>query len=263
MYVKLDFNKYKENVLIENKYDKENNCNYIFTKIKKIINENEKIHPRIRLTNIEYSKSTSLHDFMINDEILFGINGGIFNTSKINPECILVLNGKEIIDMDETYIHTSPLEGGNKRNELYILGIDIDGDFKIYDSSYTAKDIINDGCIDAFMGFVPIILDYKEFKDALKICSYSSYDKHPRQIIGQFRNDDYFIITVDSPGMDFTDLYRILKEYDIKVAYNLDGGSSTQTIFHKTQLNPIYREDTGRRIPTIITFEVIIGDLIY
>ena len=40
------------------------------------------------------------------------------------------------------------------------------------------------------------------------------------------------------------------------------GGSSTQTVFHKENITPIYRGETGRKIPTIINFEVITGDLI-
>ena len=44
---------------------------------------------------------------------------------------------------------------------------------------------------------------------------------------------------------------------NVKIAYNLDGGSSTQTVFHKTSLTPAYKEETGRKIPTVITFEII------
>lgn len=77
MYVKLDFEKYKDFVSIEKMIDY--NCEYIVTKIKKNISENERIFPRVRLTSSN-EINNSLYDFMNNDEILFAINAGIFNT---------------------------------------------------------------------------------------------------------------------------------------------------------------------------------------
>lgn len=86
-------------------------------------------------------------------------------------------------------------------------------------------------------------------------------DKHPRQIIGQLENDDYIIMTVLKPGMTLKEARKILKNLNVKKAYNLDGGSSTQTVYHNESLVPFYRGKTGRQIPTVITFEVITGNL--
>ena len=58
-------------------------------------------------------------------------------------------------------------------------------------------------------------------------------------------------------GRSFEELRELLYKMNVKIAYNLDGGSSTQTVFHKTALTPVYREETGRKIPTVITFEII------
>lgn len=261
MYIKLDFNKYKKYVNYEESYDNNSKCNYILTTINKFTDDNKRIFPRVRITNKDFSNSTSLKEFMNNDEILFAINAGIFNTQTNNPECVLVSNRKVIIDQKETYIHTNPKDGGEKRDELYILGIKIDGSLKIYEPSYKAEDIIKDDCIDAVMGFVPLILNHQEIKYVDEICPYGSYDKHPRQVIGEYDNGDYFVLTVHEPGMTFVELRHLLKELNIKLAYNLDGGSSTQTVFHKELLTPIYREKTGRKIPTVITFEVITGEI--
>ena len=57
--------------------------------------------------------------------------------------------------------------------------------------------------------------------------------------------------------MTFEELRDLLYKMNVKIAYNLDGGSSTQTVFHKTALTPVYKEETGRKIPTVITFEII------
>lgn|GEM_PF-2915832 len=262
MYIKLDFDKYKEYVIHEKKFDLNSNCEYIFTTIKKHTKDGKRIFPRVRTTNKDFNQVTSLYDFMVKDEILFAINAGIFNTGTNIPECVLMIDKKILVDRKETYIHKSLKDGGDKRDELYILGIDSNGNFKIYEPQYSVEHILSDGCVDAIMGFVPIIINYKVFLEADIICSYSSYDKHPRQIIGQYINEDFFILTINEPGMTFEEVRNLLKGMKISMAYNLDGGSSTQTIFHKKQLNPTYREKTGRKIPTVITFEVITGELV-
>lgn len=258
MYVKLNFEKYKDFVSIENKFDY--NCEYIVTKIRKNICNNERIFPRVRLTSSN-ENNESLYNFMNNDEILFAINGGIFNTGTGEAECLLISNNKIYKDQLETYIHKNIKDGGEKREELYILGINSDGNLKIYNPSVSGEEIINDGCMDAVMGFVPLIENF-QLVNLDNICSYISMDKHPRQIIGQLDNDDYIIITVLKPGMTLKETREVLKKLNVKKAYNLDGGSSTQTVYHKESLVPFYKGKTGRQIPTIITFEIIKGDLI-
>ena len=193
--------------------------------------------------------------------VLFSINAGIFNTGTGKPECLLIINRKVLVDQKETYIHTSPKDGGDKRYELYILGIDKDGDLHIFEPGTGAKEILDTGCVDAVMGFVPLIIDYNTI-DVDERCSYISYEKHPRQIIGIDKDNNYFVLTVNDPGMSLKETRNLLKSMNVKLAYNLDGGSSTQTVFYKENITPIYREETGRKIPTVINFEVITGDLI-
>lgn len=57
-------------------------------------------------------------------------------------------------------MHKDIKDGGEKREELYILGINNDGNLKIYNPSISGEEIINDGCMDAVMGFVPLIEDF-------------------------------------------------------------------------------------------------------
>ncbi len=255
MYVNLDFKKYKDYVKSEKKYDYD--CEYIITRIKKNIAENKRIFPRVRLTN----GPESVYDFMNKDEILFAINAGIFNTGTQEAECLLISNNKIYKDQLETYIHKNIKDGGEKREELYILGITKDGNLKFYEPAVKGEEIIEDGCMDAVMGFVPLIEDFEEV-DLDRICSYISMDKNPRQIIGQLENDDYIIMTVLKPGMTFRETRSVLKTLGVKKAYNLDGGSSTQAVYHKESLVPFYREKSGRKIPSVITFEVISGELV-
>lgn len=257
MHVKLNFNKYKKYVSYKEEFDDNSQCKYIITKITKYTDDNKRIFPRVRTTNSNYENSTSLKDFMKKDEILFAINAGIFNTKTNRPECVLIRNRKVLIDQNETYKHTDPIDGGNKRDELYILGINERGNLKIYDPICSGQDMLDDDCVDAVMGFVPLIINFKKVKHVDEICPYGSYDKHQRQVIGQYANHDYFVLTVLEPGMTFDELRELLYKMNVKIAYNLDGGSSTQTVFHKTSLTPAYKDKTGRKIPTVITFEIV------
>lgn len=69
-------------------------------------------------------------------------------------------------------------------------------------------------------------------------------------------------MTVLEPGMTLKEMREILQKINVKKAYNLDGGSSTQAVYHNETLLPFYRGITGRKIPSVITFEVINGTLI-
>ena len=257
MYVKLNFDKYKKYVSYKEEYDENSKCRYIITRITTYTDDNKRIFPRVRTTGSDYASSTSLKDFMKKDEILFAINAGIFNTKTKKPECVLIRNKKVLVDQSETYEHTNPIDGGDKREELYILGINERGNLKIYEPNCTGQDMIDDDCVDAGRGCIPLIINHKKATHVDEICPYGSYDKHPRQIIGQYDNHDYVVLTVLQPGRTFEELRELLYKMNVKIAYNLDGGSSTQTVFHKTSLTPVYKEETGRKIPTVITFEII------
>ncbi len=261
MYKSLKFDKYKNFVSINNCYDDVSECNYILSIIKRNVGKNERIFARVRTTYNDNSSITSLYDYMKDENVLFSINAGIFNTGTGEPECLLIIDKKIIVDQNETYVHTDPKDGGDKRKELYVLGIDTDGNFHLFNPGTSSKEILESGCVDAIMGFVPLINNY-EIVDADDKCSYISYGKHPRQIIGIDDSNDYYILTIDKPGMALKETRDLLKKLNVKFAYNLDGGSSTQTVFYKENLNPIYKEETGRKIPTIINFEVITGELV-
>lgn len=245
----------KEKIKINKGIDEKTGCNYIFTTIKKKVGNADGLLPKIKLTNKVYAKSTSLIDFVSDKNIPYAINAGIFNTKTLEPECVLIMDGKIIFDRKETYVHVNPNDGDEKRDVLYTLGINKDGDFKMYKPCFTAKEILNDGCNDAVMGFVPLIINHEEFIDGDDIVPYGSRMNKPRQIVGQLKSGDYYVLTVHSPGLTFQTSRDLLKKLDVPFAYDLDGGSSTQTTCYNERLTPVYRDETGRKIPTIMTFE--------
>lgn len=253
------FEEYKQFVNIERGVDSESGCEYILTTIKKEISDSERIKAKLHLTceHNDYQNVTSLYDYMIDKDILYGINAGIFNTGTNEPECVLALDGKVIYDRLETYVHKKADDGEEKRQVMYILGIKKNGDIKIYPPSYTTQGIIDDGCDDAVMAFIPLIDENGQpFEEGDEIVPFGSYLNKQRQVIGQWENGDYYILTVLEPGLTYKQTRSLLLRLKVPFGFALDGGSSTQTMHHTERLTPVYRHETGRRIPTIITFEI-------
>lgn len=82
--------------------------------------------------------------------------------------------------------------------------------------------------------------------------------KNPRQAIGQKPDGTVVIITVDgrssrSEGMDIYDLARLFISLGCKVAYNLDGGGSAQTVIDGKALNH-YSDGKERPVPDFLYF---------
>ncbi len=231
------------------------NCPYYYITITKNINSHTHIIPRLHFTGgNEFKNSCSLYDVMKDGKYLFGVNAGLFNTKTLEPECLIVKDGVALMDRLETYVHVNPNDGEEKRHVMHFLAIDKNGDLHTFTPDNSAIDLVNKGMVDAFMGFAPLIKDGEEFEQIDEIVPFGSYLHKQRQVIGQLDNKDYFILTVLEPGLTFKQTRQLLKTLNIKNAYALDNGSSTQTMLLTERLTPVYRDITGRKIPTILLF---------
>ena len=227
------------------------NTDAIFTIIEKSDFENNKINVKCRLlgsscTSTDY---TDLKEYANKNNFLLLINSGIFNIDTDGSvDGIYIQDGKILQD--------TPQKSHTKQ---YCLGIKADGTMKAYPYNITASEILNDGCINAVVGFVPLIEDSMKVPDSvLSVCPHA-FEKHPRQIIGTMQNGDYFTFTCDGratgqEGMTLNECINFLTNFDILFAFNLDGGGSTQTVVNKKKIN---RDITTplRRIPNCIVFE--------
>ena len=245
---------YKKYVNIK-KDNFENLCDYYYITIKKNISNTTHIIPRLHYTTKdEFKNSQSLYDIMKDGKHLFGVNAGLFNTKTLEPECLIVKDGVAEMDRLETYVHVNPNDGEEKRHTMHFLGIDQKGNLRTFEPSYTADQLVELGIVDAFMGFAPLMVNGIEFEKIDELVPFGAYLNKQRQVIGQLDNEDYYIITVLEPGLTFKQTRQLLKQLGINNAYALDNGSSTQTIFHTERLTPVYRDVTGRKIPTVLIF---------
>lgn len=118
---------------------------------------------------------------------------------------------------------------------VFTLGIRDDNELVAYPFGTTAREILEDGVNDALTAFIPLIEDHEIVSDEVLDTVGNLSEKNPRQVIAQFDNLDLMILScggrgIDGEGMTALDLIRVLQTYDVKFAFNLDGGGSVATV---------------------------------
>lgn len=127
--------------------------------------------------------------------------------------------------------------------------------------SDSATDLVSDGIVSAVSGFIPILKDYQYIEDADPTITYIGNEADSqRQIIGQYYNGDYIILSCEGRNNQGTGYFTVrqlqdlCKSFGVRDAFLLDGGGSMETVVEDIQLNPIYDNELGRVVPTYIVF---------
>ena len=181
------------------------------------------------------------HDFLLVTNSGFGRSSG----SSWTPKGVLIQNGQIVQDEQITY---RP------------LWVDGNGDLHTAAADTPAATLISKGAVSALCSFGPIVEDYKAVAQANYPSSSNWSAKAQRQIIGQYGNGDYVIITAEgrnfdnSKGWTIPEAQALCQALNLKFAYNLDGGGSTETVLGKKQLNTIYENATGRKVCSFLVF---------
>lgn len=203
--------------------------------------------PKVRMTSsgVDSPLNTSVENYMESHIPKVVINAGIFNTSTNIADDSIIIDGEVIQDKAST-TH-------RYQHKLAVLS---DGTLKSYSDTATTSQMLTDGVKQAVVGFIPILEDHEVKSETfLQICPHSRI-KNPRQIIGQYDNGDYIILSCDGrrsgeAGLILSEAATILKNMGVKFAYNLDGGGSTQTFVGKKRINRLLE---NRKVPTVIVF---------
>jgi exopolysaccharide biosynthesis protein len=237
------------NTDIDYAFDSATNANYTIIRIYKNKIDGTKQYPFVYAPNGVNSGTMTTYDLANAENWLFAINAGVFDTSNCKPDGIVIQNG--------AVVQNSPTSTHSKCQPLTI---DANGNLGYTEYNANANDLVSNGIISAVTGFIPIIVDYNEVPTE-QWNSVSHYTENAqRQIIGQFGNGDYAIITCEgrnfdnSDGWTIAEAQTICKKHGLKFAYNLDGGGSTETMLGKKYINTIYEGTTGRKVPTFIVF---------
>lgn len=241
-----------DNIDVDYRFDATSNANYTVIRVYKNTVHGGKQYPFVFAPNgAEAAGSRNKSTYEMNAEYGFvlALNAGIFDQSIGKPDGVLIMNGESF----QTGASTT-------HSQCKPLWIDEDGDLhsSAYDTS--SADLISQGCVSAVCGFMPIIVDY----DPVPSSEWNNVDHYyqnaQRQIIGQFGNGDYAIVTCEgrnyqnSDGWTIAEAQTICQAIGLKFAYNLDGGGSTELMLGMKHVNTIYDGTYGRKVPTFIVF---------
>lgn len=244
-----DQNKFDENISIKYAFDSPSSTNYTVFRINKNKYDGSEQFAFCRCipgSASDVTKMKTPFELSNQEGWLLVVNGGIGTGLMIENSVVI----------DDT---TSPEQTG-----VIPLCIDSNGDLGYLDVDYIGKGqtYVSQGIVSAMCGFFPIIDDYDDFDYPTDIpgTDTTAWQYAQRQIIGQFGNGDYMLLTSEgrnidnSVGLTMADAQRICKAIGVKFAYNLDGGGATQTVIGKRIVNIGYDQPSGRKRGTFIVF---------
>ena len=243
-----DFDKFCDNIDIDYAFDSATNANYTIMRIYKDKLDGTKQYPFVYAPNGAEPCQKSTYEISHEDGWFLAINSGVFNTSSHTAIGMLIQDGAVLQNTPDTTDRNRPLTIDTNGNLAEVA----------YDADATA--LVNNGVVSAVCGFMAIVKNYEAVPSSEwnNIAHYTQNAQ--RQIIGQFGNGDYAIITCEGRNFDHSDGWTIAEaqqiclKHGLKFAYNLDGGGSTETMFGLKHINQIYEGTTGRKVPTFIVF---------
>lgn len=237
-------NDFADNMELDYEFDATTNANYTVLRVYQKKKDGTKQYPFVR---VPASKTTAL-DLANAEGWYLTINAGLGMTG-VPIDGIAIQNG--------VLIHDSPTEYHVGAMPITING---SGTLGYTQANPSGATLISQGIVSAILGFCPIIVDYEPVEPPVVEHVSHFTQNAQRQIIGQFGNGDYAIITCEGRNYDHSDGWTIAEAQTIcqklglKFAYNLDGGGSTATVLGKKQINTIYENETGRQVPSFIVF---------
>ena len=223
------------------------------------LSDGTNIEPKVTLTasTLGGSDMKSALEYATDNKMAVVMNAGLFNTSTKVPKGQTIINGTSITNSPMT----DDMGTAISDEECYPLCIGSSGKLSApYTRSVDTSTMIADGVKYAVTGWCTLIENgaakYSDF-NTVEIVHKNSYS---RQVIGQYEDGDYFILTTtssDKSGMTYAAINEILLSLSkkVKFAYSLDGGGSAETVVDRTQINTIYEGTYGRKVPTLIYFD--------
>lgn len=237
---------FNNNMRLDYAFDETGNANYTVLRINKLKTDGTYQYPFVYCPNGTEPSTMSTLDMNREKNFFVAINGGYGNPQTNTPLGVVIENGVAIRSWVEG-------EGGQYAVAKDFLTIDSNGDLG-YSTEPNAQTLVSQGIISAVTAWTLLVLNYESTG------ATSQGQNAQRQIIGQFGNGDYAIITCEgrnydhSDGWTFEEATAVCLKLGLKFAYALDGGGSVETCIGKKQINTIYERTTGRIVPTYIVF---------
>lgn len=244
-YKDLSQNPLYQNLFFDYKFDEASGTYYTYIRIFKKRIDGTFQYPFVRQPTP--TGTTTAFELANAEGWFLAINAGM-------GQGLIIQNSQVLVDQSPT-IHVGALP----------LTINQNGDLGFLTNSDTTgkgEQIVASGVVSAACGFYPIIVDYQNYAYPAvpETEELPNWYHAQRQIIGQFENGDYCIITGEgrnfsnSVGFSIPEAQNVCKGLGLKFAYNLDGGGSTQTVLGLKNVNHIYEGTSGRLVESYIVF---------
>ena len=240
------------------KRDDETGAFYTLVHIPQTDHEGNKQYPFVIWPNYPNGGIQSTLQMNRAKKYLAAVNAGRF-ASPYGPG--VTLTGKPLGTVIQNSVVLQQGASGNySPGADMVLTIDRNGELGYALCEASAADLVANGIVSAVSGFVPILINYQNIQDVEPSFDYYNTSDSQRQIIGQYYNGDYVIISTEGRGnqgegfFTFVQLQALCKSYGLKHAFLLDGGGSTETVVGTKQLNPFYDNTLGRVVATYVVF---------
>ena len=246
---------------ISMEYGRTGGTSYYLIRIPRYTLSGKEILPKVALTAGDGGSPLSALNYARRENTVFVLNAGLFNTGTLQPQGQTIVDGVSVTNSPMTDDMGTAISDA----ECYPLCIDKNGGLSSpYPRSVDTANMIADGVQYAVTGWGQLLDNFLQ-------CGTDKFNeivhagKYIRQCIGQYENGDYMVCTVDMArngaaqndgGMTYAELANLLMARGVKYAYALDGGGSCETVIGNRQINPIYEGETGRKVPTVIRFDV-------
>lgn len=245
---------WEDEITVQKLRDAASATNYYVIEIPQIRSNGQKQYPFVFVPNGSNGATLSALTMMHNYGWYFGMNAGVFDLNETGTKkpYLITIEDETIIDglYYEWFANTS-----------FVLTINDDGVLGYADkvaNGTTAQGVLNDGAVSAVTGFIPIVVNGVASSVGGEYLERT--DRGQRQVIGQFANGNYCIITAEgrnfdnSTGFTALELQEICVNLGLYFAFMLDGGGSTETVIGDEQINTIYEGTYGRLVPSFIVF---------
>lgn len=246
-------------VSLDYRRDTTNNTNYTVIRIAKVKTDGSVQYPFVRAPG-----RTKADAFAAAENWDVIVNAGVGVSDEQPCDGVVVENGVVKNNDPATYhVGSQPLT------------IDANGDLGYAEANVTGAALAAQGFVSVVCGFCPIVDNYAAINPLADV-NINGDGNHftnrwPRQIIGQFGNGDYAIVTCEgekdannvkfdaSDGWTLANAQTVCIGLGLRFAYNLDGGQSVATFLGKKLVSHNYVNykrylNNTRLLPTYIVF---------
>lgn len=191
----------------------------------------------IQVSDISYLKAAFAND-------TYGKNVTA-STSSIasSHDAILAINGDFYGARNAGYVlrNGTLYRSASRSSSQEDLAILEDGSFEIFTEGSVSAESLEEEAWQVF-SFGPALIDDGEIVVGEVDEVGQSMASNPRTVICEIDQGHYLFVVADgrtseSAGLTLYEMAQLLTQYDVKVAYNLDGGGSSTMVFNGTVIN--------------------------